>query len=68
MAILENCDTQARSILLARHLVGRSLLAHLRLAEPNVSAEHAVLSWNGQRWELHDSSAAATAPRWPAGA
>jgi hypothetical protein len=54
MAVLENCGTQARSILLARHLVGRSSLAHLRLSEPNVSAEHAVLSWNGQQWELHD--------------
>ena len=54
MAILENSGTRARSVLLARHLVGRSSLAHLRLGEPNVSAEHAILSWNGQQWELHD--------------
>lgn len=54
MAILERSDTQVRAVLLSRHLVGRSSLAHLRLNEPNVSAEHAVLSWNGRQWELHD--------------
>ncbi|APR80506.1 FHA domain protein [Minicystis rosea] len=38
----------------ARHLVGRSSLAHLRIAELSVSAEHAVLSWNGRGWEVQD--------------
>src|SRR3712207_4946261 len=54
MAVLEHLETKARSVLLARHLVGRSSLAHLRLSEPNVSGEHAVISWNGQSWELND--------------
>src|SRR4051812_7807185 len=54
MAILEHQATQARSVLLARHLVGRSSLAHLRLSEPDVSAEHALVCWNGREWELHD--------------
>jgi hypothetical protein len=54
MAILERSETQLRAVLLSRHLVGRSSLAHLRLNEPNVSGEHAVLSWNGHQWELHD--------------
>ncbi|MDY7232973.1 FHA domain-containing protein [Hyalangium rubrum] len=54
MAILEHRGTRTRSVLLSRHLVGRSSLAHLRLNEPNVSGEHAVLSWDGRRWELHD--------------
>jgi FHA domain-containing protein len=54
MAILERSDPHTRAVLLSRHLVGRSSLAHLRLNEPNISAEHAMLSWNGRQWELHD--------------
>ena len=54
MAVLERSDTAERVVLFARHLVGRSRLTHLRLAEPSVSAEHATLSWDGRGWELHD--------------
>ncbi|MFT3772423.1 MAG: FHA domain-containing protein [Minicystis sp.] len=54
MAVLERSGTRIRCHLLARHLVGRSGLAHLRLGDPSVSAEHAVVSWNGREWELHD--------------
>ena len=40
--------------MLSRHLVGRSRLADLRMTEPTVSGEHAVLRWSGREWELHD--------------
>lgn len=54
MAILERPGTRIRCHLLARHLVGRSSLAHLRVADPSVSAEHAVVSWSGRGWEIQD--------------
>ena len=54
MAILEKEGTRARSVLRARHLVGRSSLAHLILPEPNVSGEHALLCWTEGHWEVHD--------------
>jgi hypothetical protein len=54
MAILEKQGTGQRAWLFSRHLVGRSRLVHLRLAEPQVSAEHAILYWTGHEWELHD--------------
>jgi hypothetical protein len=54
MAFLERPGTRARCHLFTRHLVGRSSLAQLRLADPAVSAEHAVVSWNGREWEVHD--------------
>ncbi|HEX2572338.1 MAG TPA: FHA domain-containing protein [Polyangia bacterium] len=54
MAILERQDTGQRAWLFSRHLVGRSRLAHLRLPEPQVSAEHAILCWTGREWEVHD--------------
>jgi hypothetical protein len=54
MAVLEQSGTKVRCHLLARHLVGRSSLAHLRLTDPSVSAEHAIVSWSGREWEVHD--------------
>ncbi|APR75446.1 FHA domain protein [Minicystis rosea] len=54
MAILERRGTRVRCHLLSRHMVGRSSLAHLRLADPSVSAEHAIVSWNGREWEVYD--------------
>jgi hypothetical protein len=54
MAILERRGTRIRCHLLARHLVGRSSLAHLRLVDPCVSAEHAIVSFTGREWEVHD--------------
>jgi hypothetical protein len=54
MAILERRGTKIRCHLLARHLVGRSSLAQLRLADPGVSSEHAVVSWDGRAWEVRD--------------
>lgn len=54
MALLEHSDKRVRSPLLTRHLVGRSSLARLRLNEPSVSAEHAMISWNGHAWQVQD--------------
>lgn len=54
MAVLEKLGTRVRCHLLTRHLVGRSNLAPLRLREPNVSAEHAMICWSGREWEVHD--------------
>lgn len=54
MAVLTKQPAGSRSILLSRHLVGRSRLADLRMTEPTVSGEHAVLRWSGREWELHD--------------
>jgi hypothetical protein len=54
MAVLTKQPEGSRSILLSRHLVGRSRLADLRMTEPTVSGEHAVLRWTGREWELHD--------------
>lgn len=54
MAILEQLETGVRSVLLARHLIGRSKNAHLRLDEPTISGEHATIRWNGAGWEILD--------------
>src|ERR1700742_4494867 len=54
MATLVKHPAGPRSMLLSRHLVGRSRLADLRMTEPTVSGEHAVLRWTGRDWELHD--------------
>lgn len=54
MAILKKEGSHTRSVLRARHLIGRSSLAHLILPEPNVSGEHAVLCWVEDHWEAHD--------------
>jgi FHA domain len=54
MAVLTKHPEGARSTVLSPHLVGRSRLADLRMTEPTVSGEHAVLRWTGREWELHD--------------
>ena len=54
MATLEQSGTGARCQLRARHLIGRSHLAHLRLQEPSISGEHALICWTGKDWEVHD--------------
>ena len=54
MAVLAKHPEGPRAPLLSRHLVGRSRLADLRMTEPTVSGEHAVLRWTGREWELHD--------------
>lgn len=54
MAVLTKQPEGSRAILLSRHLVGRSRLADLRMTEPTVSGEHAIVRWSGREWELHD--------------
>lgn len=54
MAVLTKHPEGTSSPVLSRHLVGRSRLADLRMTEPTVSGEHAVLRWTGRAWELHD--------------
>jgi hypothetical protein len=54
MAILCKHPQGLRVPVLSRHVVGRSHLADLRITEPTVSGEHAVLRWTGRLWELHD--------------
>jgi hypothetical protein len=54
MAVLVKHPEGTHSTVLSRHLVGRSRQADLRMNEPTVSGEHAVLRWTGRDWELHD--------------
>jgi hypothetical protein len=44
----------AEVVLACRFLVGRSQLAQLRLTEPTVSSEHAVIFWERAAWRLRD--------------
>ncbi len=44
-----------RLIVLSAHLViGRSSVCQVQLDDPRVSAEHAVIAWTGERWEVRD--------------
>jgi hypothetical protein len=54
MAVLVKQPQGTRSAVLSPYMVGRSRLADLRMNEPTVSGEHAVLRWTGREWELHD--------------
>lgn len=54
MAVLRKKSDGTESMLLSRHMVGRSRLADLHMSEPTVSGEHAVISWTGREWRLHD--------------
>lgn len=54
MAVLRKKSDGTEATLLSRHMVGRSRLADLRMSEPTVSGEHAVVSWTGREWRLHD--------------
>lgn len=54
MAVLVKQSDGTRALLLSRHMVGRSRHADLRMTEPTVSGEHAVISWTGREWRLHD--------------
>jgi len=54
MAVLTKPPEGTHFPVLSPHLVGRSRLADLRMNEPTVSGEHAVLRWTGREWELHD--------------
>jgi hypothetical protein len=54
MARLRQADGSGSWLLPARCLLGRSRACALRLSEPEVSGEHALVRWNGGTWELQD--------------
>lgn len=54
MALLVEKRTQRGVLVEAELLIGRSSGCGLRIAEPYVSARHAVLRWDGERWEVKD--------------
>jgi hypothetical protein len=56
MAILVREDGTRPLALSASALIGRSLRADVKLADPLVSNVHASILWNGARWELLDHS------------
>lgn len=43
-------------VLQADHLVGRAARCDLQIDKPYVSGEHAIVRWNGSRWEVRDLS------------
>jgi len=54
MGIIRDVATGEEVVLEAHHLVGRSEHCTLQLSRPDVSAEHASLSWDGENWLLRD--------------
>lgn len=54
MGTLLETSTGLRSPLRESHLIGRSRGVDLRIDEPAVSGQHALLRWTGERWELRD--------------
>lgn len=53
MALLED-NTGTLTALRTRHLIGRSRAMHTVIAQPEVSGQHAVLSWVGHHWVVRD--------------
>jgi hypothetical protein len=54
MAELRRSDGTRSSLLMSEHLVGRGQQCSLRLQAPYVSAQHALIRWNGHAWEVFD--------------
>lgn len=54
MAWLVEKATGDRRLLEAEHFVGRGLSCALRISQRFVSAQHAVLRWSGERWQVRD--------------
>lgn len=54
MGRLEGRENTDGWLLPERCLLGRSHTCAIRLCDPRVSAEHALLRWNGRAWELQD--------------
>lgn len=55
MAVLVQVQTGERRTLRARSPVGRSSKCELHLPNPNVSAEHALIWWDGDSWWIRDN-------------
>jgi hypothetical protein len=54
MGLLYERSTGKRCWLESEHAVGRALTCALRLTASNVSAQHAVVRWAGDVWEIKD--------------
>jgi hypothetical protein len=54
MALLRSSGTHDPITLFARHVVGRSSTADLRLQDPLVSAHHAQFYWADGKWRIRD--------------
>ncbi len=57
MAILKNLTTNQSVILQSQHSFGRNpSISNTHIAERDVSQSHAVVSWKGGVWNIHDHS------------
>jgi hypothetical protein len=54
MAMIRHTSTGRTRLLEPEHLIGRAPSCSLHISERYVSAQHALLRWNGRRWELKD--------------
>jgi hypothetical protein len=54
MGLIREKSTEQTHQLEPEHLVGRTPVCALRLSERYISARHAVLRWNGDRWDIKD--------------
>jgi len=54
MATIREVSTGRTRLLEPEHFVGRAASLALHINERYVSAQHALLRWTGQRWELRD--------------
>lgn len=54
MAVLAPTRTGFSITLKARHAIGRAAGNDLRLTFREVSSEHAVIEWTGERWTIQD--------------
>jgi hypothetical protein len=54
MAELRRADGTRSCLLMSEHLVGRGPQCALRLSGGYVSAQHALIRWNGHAWEVLD--------------
>lgn len=54
MAELRRTDGTRSCLLMNEHLVGRGPQCALRLSGGYVSAQHALIRWNGHAWEIFD--------------
>lgn len=58
MGLLLDTHTGQLVTLSVRTLIGRAPACQIALADPRASAEHAVVAWSGERWELRDLGSA----------
>ncbi|MFT5684813.1 MAG: hypothetical protein ACI8RZ_005758 [Myxococcota bacterium] len=54
MGSLHQSHLQKNHPLDSRVLIGRSRKCDLRLPHPSISGEHALIWWNGERWQVRD--------------